>query len=413
MVWLHGGGWTAGSGGSTMYDGCALANRGDVVVVTINHRLSIAGYLYLGDILGEEYARSGAAGVMDMVLALEWVRDNIEAFGGDPGNVMIFGESGGGVKVHSLLATPAAEGLFHRAVIQSGSARHWVTREEGTRFADAILEELGLDRARARELLTLPMENLMAAQRGVMRRNKGGGGLVGTLAEGDFNVAPTVNGIDIPVDPAEAIEAGASAGIPLLIGSNKDEAGYFAPNTADPQSLTMEQLRAQLGPMLGAHLDGIIETYQRNDPDASPFDLLMAIGSGVEHRRVRATAAEKAKAALAPVWAYMFQWESPIAGGVIKSAHTLEIPFVFDNVDNTPLTGSGGDRYALAATLSSTWIAFARSGDPNHEGLPHWPAFTAEEPSTMLFNAARSEVAANVFADEMRVWDPLLERILA
>jgi para-nitrobenzyl esterase len=174
----------------------------------------------------------------------------------------------------------------------------------------------------------------------------------------------------------------------------------------------MEELRSRLGPSLGDQLDNIIDTYKRSDPDASPFDLLMAIGSGVEHRRVRVTAAEKAKAATAPVYAYMFQWESPIAGGLLKSAHTMEIPFVFDNVDSTPITGNGQDRYSLAATLASTWIAFARHGDPSHEGLPRWPPFSAGQPATMIFDAGKSRVEADVFSEEMRAWDPVIERLL-
>lgn len=407
MVWLHGGGWTAGSGGSPVYDGCALANRGDVVVVTINHRLSIAGYLYLGDILGGEYERSGTAGVADMVLALEWVRDNIEAFGGDPGNVTIFGESGGGVKVHTLLATPAATGLFHRAVIQSGSARHWATREEGTRLADAILEELGLNRQRARELLEVPVDRLIEAQQAVARRGYSPGGrsgLVGTSGNPEIvGFMPVINGIDLPEDPSQAIAKGASAGVPLMIGSNKDEANYFLLNSADPEALTEEELQEAFKPILGEHAANIIETYRRTRPGLTPAALRRVIGSGVEHARVRITAGVKAMSATAPVWVYLFTWETPIAGGVLGAPHTLEIPFVFDNVDATPITGDGADRYPLAATVSSTWIAFARSGNPNHEGLPAWSAYEPDRPATMIFDR-ECRVEDNVYAEEMAAW---------
>jgi para-nitrobenzyl esterase len=411
MVWLHGGGWTAGSGGSPVYDGCALANRGDVVVVTVNHRLSILGYLYLGDVLGKEYARSGSAGLVDMVLALEWVRDNIEAFGGDPGNVTIFGESGGGVKVHALLATPAAKGLFHRAAIQSGSAHHWSSKEEGARLTNAVLEELGLDRSRAREILTVPWQDLIKAQGAVMRRNNGSGGLVGTLGSGDFGVMPVVDGIDLPEDPAVAIANGAGSDIPLMIGSNKDEAGYFVTNTPDFQSLTEEELHSRLEGVLGSETDSIIGVYRQQRPGASPADLLMAIGSGIEHRRVRIAAANKAAGGRAPVFVYMFTWETPIAGGVIKSPHTIEIPFVFDNVDATPITGDGADRYDLAAVVSSTWLAFAQNGNPNHEGLPHWPAFAGDAPATMVLDHG-AHVEANIYEPEMKAWDPLATRIV-
>ncbi len=411
MVWLHGGGWTAGSGGSPMYDGCALANRGDVVVVTVNHRLSVLGYLYLAEVLGEDYARSGCAGLADMVLALEWVRDNIVAFGGDPGNVTIFGESGGGVKVHSLLATPSAKGLFHRAVIQSGSAHHWASIEEANHLTTAMLEELGLDADHAREILDVPWEQLIKAQGAVMRRNKGSSGLVGTMAAGDYGVMPVVDGIDLPEDPAVAIANGASSDIPLLIGSNKDEAGYFITNTADFQGLTEEELRSRLQIVLEDETDSIIETYRSQRPEASPADLLMAIGSGVEHKRVQLVAANKTSASEAPVFAYMFTWETPIGGGVLKSPHTIEIPFVFDNVDSTPLTGDGEDRYKIAATMSSTWIAFARTGDPNHEGLPYWPPFSAEAPATMQLDFEPHLEASNLPV-EMGAWDPVAAKIL-
>ncbi len=373
LFWLHGRGYGAGAGSETWYSGAPLAKRGDVVVVTINHRLNVYGYLHLADLGGEAFAGSGVAGMLDAVLALEWVRNNIDAFGGDPGNVTIFGESGGGSKVSTLLALPSAEGLFHRAVIQSGPGIQGVGRESATRLAERLIDKLGIGKDELHKLQNLPFEQLTAA--------------LADLGPGaGMRLAPVVDGSFLPRHPFDPDAAPQAAHVPLIIGSNKDEAALF--RAADPRRrrLTEEKLNERLSRTLGERKDEILDVYRRNRPDATPWDLYIGILSEGTRLRSIQLAERKAAGGPAPVYMYLFTWESNAMGGLFKASHAMEIPFVFDNPDIAPFTGEGDDRYTLAASMSQAWIQFARTGDPNYEGLPHWPKYDTGTRSTMLFD---------------------------
>jgi para-nitrobenzyl esterase len=388
MVWLHGRGYAAGAGSEGWYDGAALSRRGDVVVLTVNHRLNVFGYLHLADVGGPEFAGSGVAGLLDVVLALRWVRDNAEAFGGDPGNVTIFGESGGGSKASMLLGMPSAEGLFHRAVIQSGPGLRGVEAADGTGFAERLLAHLGLTPGQLDRLQDLPHEQLTAAVAAMPEPPlQQPPRLWRPTAGAAFLLRPVVDGAYLPAHPFDPVAAPAAVRVPLLIGSNKDEAALFL--AADPQRRRLEEheLRERLAPVLGDRLDAVLGVYRRTRPDATPWDLLVGIGSEATRLSSIQLAERKLAGGAAPVFMYLFAWESDHLGGLFKAAHAMEVPFVFDHPDVAPMTGSRPDRRELAAAMSGAWAAFARTGDPNHGGLPDWPAYDTEARATMVFDA--------------------------
>jgi para-nitrobenzyl esterase len=376
LFWLHGRGFAEGSGSEGWYSGAKLASSGDVVVVTINHRLNVFGFLHLADVAGEAFAGSGIAGLLDAVLALEWVRDNIAAFGGDPGNVTIFGESGGGAKVSTLLGMPAAEGLFHKAVIQSGPGLQGLDPDKASEYALRLLGHFGLDRNNAARLQDVPAAELVA-------------GMVATAGQGPGSamaLRPVVDGLHLPAHPFDPVAAPTAVNVPVMIGTNKDESALFA--AADPKRrrLSEEDLLKRLDRMLGDRRDGILAVYRRERPDATPWDLYIGIRSEGTRLRSIQLAERKAEAGGAPVFMYLFTFESNALGGLFKSAHALEIPFVFNNPDIAPFTGTGDERYALAESMSSAWVNFARHGDPNGSGLPQWPAYDGVDRATMIFN---------------------------
>ncbi len=385
MVWLHGGGFANGAGSEPLTHGAALAKRGNVVVVTLNHRLNAFGYLYLAEIGGEAFAASGMAGMLDIVLALQWVRDNIEAFGGDPGNVTIFGESGGGRKVSILMVMPSAKGLFHKAIVESSPGLRGRTRQEATELAERLLGILGIKADEMEKLQELPPERILDGISQLPPLKKS----LGLLGEGSGQIlllGPVVDGQYLPSHPFDPVAAPTMADVPLIIGTNRDESALFL--AADPRRrrLTEEELRERLSPFLGERTDQVINVYRRSRPTATPWDLLIGITS--EDRRLGCLrlVERKMAAGVAPVYMYLFRWESDYKGYLFKACHALEIPFVFDNADSLPLTGSRPDRYELAAIMSQSWAAFAYKGDPSHPGLPKWPGYTLKDRETMIFD---------------------------
>ena len=387
LVWLHGGGFFAGSGSKPDNDGTALARRGDAVVVTLNHRLGPLGYLHLGDLAGERFAASGNAGMLDLVLALEWVRDHAELFGGDPGNVMIFGCSGGGGKVASLMAMPSARGLFHRAVIQSAYALRMMTREDAALLAEKVLYELGLKANEADRLQQIPAESLWKAYWAAV------GWTPESFAQrGRFVVGgPVVDGRVLPQHPFDPAGSPVSADVPLLIGTTKDEATIFLATGLKLGDVSEADMNRWLALYLGdpGRVAPVVSAYREEMPDATPNDLLIAIVSDVITIRDSIRVAERKEAQrAAPVYMYQFAWESPVLNGAMKSMHGLEVPFVFDNLHRAHplLIGNAEEVRGLAANMSEAWIAFARNGDPNHPGIPHWPAYTSSGRDTMIFD---------------------------
>ena len=382
LFWLHGRGFGEGAGSEGWYSGAPLAKRGDVVVVTINHRLNVFGYLHLTDIGGQQFAGSGVAGMLDAVLALQWVRDNIASLGGDPDNVTIFGESGGGAKVSTLLALPQAKGLFHKAVIQSGPGLRGVDAAAATELAEKVLLHFGIAKNNVAALQQVPAEQLTKAMGELLGFGPGGGMLL----------APVVDGAVYPAHPFDPVAAPTAATIPLMIGTNKDETALFV--AADPKrrKLTDAELQERVKRLVGDRSNGIIAVYRRTRPDDSPWDLYIGISSESMRLRSVQLAERKIAGGSAPVFMYLFTWESNALGGLFKAAHALEIPFVFDNPDIAPFTGDRPDRYALAASMSEAWINFARHGDPNHSGLPRWDRYDTQQRATMIFDVpCRSE----------------------
>jgi para-nitrobenzyl esterase len=403
MFWCHGGGFFQESGSWPWVDGEALARRGDVVVVTVNHRLNVFGYLHLGDLGGERYAASGVAGMLDLVLALRWVRDNIDAFGGDPDQVMIFGESGGGAKVCHLLAMPSAKGLFHRAAVQSGPTLRAMERRDGTELASAFLRELQVTPDRIDELQAMPTQRLLAAMGPAQRNQPAPGGL-------RMGFSPVMDGHYIANHPFDPVASPLAAGVPMIVGCNRHEQSLFALSFNDKAAFSLDQagLQARAADLAGAAGAAELMTlYGRDYPTDTPSQLYFRMATDRFMRKNTILLAErKAAQAAGPVYLYLFDWRSPALGGVLGAPHTVEIPFVFDNTDiPTVMTRGGPEVKALAAKVSDAWIAFARTGDPNHPGLEPWPAFDTASRSTMVFGLA-SGAASDPDGAERRFWLP-------
>jgi len=380
MVWLHGSGYTGGSDGAPTYDGTNLARKRDVVVVGINHRLNVFGYLYLGGVGGEKYADSGNVGMLDCVLALEWVRDNIARFGGDPNNVTIFGESGGGGKVSVLMAMPPAKGLFHKAIVESGSTLRVSTREEADAVARKFLAKLNIAPDRVDDLQKVPMAQMLDALKTMTGPNS-------------IRLGPVVDGRSLPRQPFDPDAPAQSANIPMLIGTNGTEstallgiadASLFSLNEADMRA----KLKSYLHLTDDAQIDSLLAVYKKDRPDATPSDIYFAVTTDRMMRMNAITQAErKAAQGAAPAYMYIFDWRSPVLGGKLRSPHGIELAFVFDNTDKTTgMNGTGADLAPLAEKVSSAWAAFARTGNPNSPGLPHWPAYDTKSRATMIFN---------------------------
>jgi para-nitrobenzyl esterase len=362
---IHGGGYTSGTSGNPAFNGVPLAQYGDVVVVTINHRLGCLGYLHLGD-LAPEFAASGVVGMLDCVAALEWVRDNIERFGGDPGNVMIFGQSGGGGKVCHLVVMPEARGLFHRAAIQSGATLRSGTRENANALAERMLAQIGLDRSRVRELQEVPLEMMVGAQ----------------IATG-ARFGPFVDGKVVPSHPFDPTAPGVSASVPLIVGTNLHDFGFISSDF----DLDEKGLKARASTIFGSAGDQVLAAYRTVAPEASPYLLLSRMITDCGVRRNSITLAER-KAVLggAPAYMYLFTWPSAPYGGKFGSVHGTEVPLFFHHVNAWPITGTGPEAVAMADKLASAYISFARTGKPSVPGIAEWPAYAPDARSTMILD---------------------------
>jgi len=380
MVWIHGGGFQSGSGSSQGYDGVNLCKRGDVVVVTINHRLNVMGFLYLGDIGGAEFADTGNVGMLDIVQALKWVRENIENFGGDPHNVMIFGESGGGRKVGTLLAMPDAKGLFHRAVIQSGPTIKVITREDATFAAQAVLDELQIAKQDFRKLQALPLDKLMPAYFAASRKHR--------FNHATTGFAPVVEGKVLPQHPFHPSASPVMPEVPVMIGTNRTEMTLQLSGDDAAFKLDEAALKTRTAELLGMNADTVLTAYRKAAPDATPSELFFLMISDRSYcAPIMKIAERRASLHGAPVYAYYFAWETPVQGGRLKSPHALEIAFAFDNTElSSRFTGGGSRAAALADKMSDAWIAFARTGNPNTPKLPTWTPFNAPQRATMVFN---------------------------
>ena len=379
MVWCHGGGFATGSGSSPGTDGTNLARRGDVVVVSLNHRLNVLGFTNLVEPFGRDYAQSGDVGMLDIVQALNWVRTNIERFGGDPNTVMIFGQSGGGRKVSTLLTMPSAKGLFHRAVIESGATMKLVERDAAARVAARLLDKLSIGSSQLRDLQNLPVQKIMSAYFAVVRDMSGADQMT-------VGFSPTMDGNVVPQHPYYPTASAVSADVPVMLGTTRTEATLSSDAAAF--SLDDAGMRKRVADLVGEHAGRTIDVYRQANKNATPSDIYFLIASDYRYGAPVMKIAEK-RAALGkgPVYLYYFTWETPVEGGRLKSPHTMEIPFVFDNAkESSKFTGGGPQAIALADKLSDAWIAFARTGDPNTKKLPRWPAFNPTDRPTMIFD---------------------------
>jgi para-nitrobenzyl esterase len=367
MVWFHGGGYDQGTGGSVGYDGAGLARYQDVVVVTVNHRLNVLGYLFLGDVGGPGFEGSANFGQLDLVAALQWVRDNIGAFGGDPKKVLIFGQSGGGGKVSTMLAMPAAKGLFHRAIIESGASLRGGARDAATKTAETLMSELGLSKGQGRELQNVPLDRLMDA---------------GNKAR----FGPVVDGSVLPAHPFDPVASPLSADVPVIVGYTRTERTVYEIDSPGYGKLDDAGLLDAMRKLLGDSAESVIESYRKKYPRATPYELSTNISGDAGAMSSIRLAERHSALGKAPTYLYVFAWETPVMR--LRAPHTLEIPFVFNHIAVSesmvgPITP--GMR-KLESDGAGAWAAMARNGNPNHNGLPNWPAYTKDKRAVMIFD---------------------------
>jgi para-nitrobenzyl esterase len=399
MVWLHGSPFNSGS--NSMGDGTSLARGGEVVVVMPNHRVGVLGFLHLDGVAAGRYPGAGNMGMLDLVMSLEWVRDNIAGFGGDPGNVTVFGCSGGGMKTSTLLAMPAAQGLFHKAIIESGPYVRAVPADRATTFTERFLAALGVDPSRIDELQRMRVDRLLDAQERVLQELRSeaiGFGDLGApgpetfvrgVAHGGplWDIGPTVDGtvlLEHPWDPAAPPSA---AEVPLIIGLNRDEGALWLMMYPNANALSWEELESLAMSLRGDSGKEIVDLYRRTER-GDPQDILDALIS-TDHMWIDSVhiAERKLAGGPAPVWMYQFAYRSDAVDGKLRAAHGLEVPFVFMDVGNAKITGTRPERFQVAEAMSTAWVSFARSGDPNHAGIPTWRPYTPDERTTLVFDA--------------------------
>ena len=383
MVWLHGGAYSSGSSQELpSYDGTALCKKGDVVVVSLNHRLNVLGFLDLSA-FGEKYASSGNVGLLDLVAALEWVQNNIRQFGGDPGNVTIFGQSGGGGKVSTLMVTPAAAGLFHKAIVESGSLLNIMESKYSRQIGLATMEELNIKATEIDYLNKIPYEKLLEAGNNAIRKIQKIADVEGFKAL-LFGWAPTVDGNILPLQPSHPKAMEQSKDIPLVVGSTLHE---FTSSTYNPTLRNIDkegaiaEIQKKYGDKTGEFLFAFKEAYPKYQPkDLLDVDFLFR-PNVIKHATL------KYGLQGAPVYTYLFTWESPVIDGIFRSTHCMELPFVFHNISRcNKMTGGTPGAYQLAEKMSSAWLNFARNGNPNTPDLPNWEPYTTFRGATMIFD---------------------------
>jgi para-nitrobenzyl esterase len=379
LVSFHGGGYTTGSGNAPGFDGAQLALFGDVVVVTVNHRLASYGYTHLADLgAPPEFAYAGVTGIMDLVASLEWVRDNIENFGGDPNRVMIFGQSGGGAKTSTILATPSAKGLFNRAAVQSGSSLRLTTREQATKAAEQLLAKLEIPKTRIADIQKVSWQQLLEAQTGIA------------------GFSPVMDGTILPHHPFDPVAPPESADVPMIISTTLEDAALRLTNF----NLDEAGLKAILKQRYGDKEGEILALYRQRYPQKSPYLIQAQVFTDAGFRRSAITQAER-KAALgkAPIYMYLWNWESPGFGGKFGAVHGIDVAASFHGVRDTIMGVGSREGKVMCDRLASAWVAFAKTGDPNNPQIPRWPSYDSATRATMVFdtdtrveNDPRSEI---------------------
>jgi para-nitrobenzyl esterase len=392
MVWFHGGGYSSGSASYSIYDGRELARKHDVVAIGVNHRLNVFGYLHLAE-FGGKWAHASNGGMLDGVRALEWIKENIARFGGDPSNVTIFGQSGGAGKVSTLMAMPSAKGLFHRAIAESGAALTGTPKAQAARTAETLLQRLGLTKDQLDRLQTMPPEQLLAAIAARGGRDAGPGG-------GPLNFGPVVDGTTLQHDPFTPGAPAESASVPFLTGTTATEVTFFTPSSqlGPIDDATLQTRVKGLLKVDDAKADEVIALYKRNQAGRDNIDIFLRMStdnsffrSGVEQQAQR-----NAAQGGAPVYVYRFEYYSPVSEGRLKAMHCMEIPFVFDNLEGGKVyTGISPAAQKVADEMSGAWVAFAKSGNPGHSGIPKWTAWDANQRATMVFGAGPAKLVTD------------------
>jgi len=400
MVWIHGGAFLTGTGSIPWYDGSNLARRG-AVIVSVNYRLGVFGFLHLDD-LGAGFEGSGNVGLLDQVAALEWVRDNVAGFGGDPANVTVFGESAGAMSIGTLMGVPAARGLFHRAILQSGAGAHVHEADTATKMAEGFLAEVGVDAADLGRLRELPVAELLEAQRRLVQ---------GVPFEQGLPLQPVVDGRVLPERPTAAVAAGSAGGVDVLIGTTLEEMKMFL--VLDPAAGQVDEdtVRTRSDAIFvpkGKAAGEALATYRHARPGDPAVEVLSAM---LTDRTFRIPAIRFAEAQLGhhdAVWMYLFAYRSPAFGGALGACHALEVPFVWDNLD-----ARGADVFAgpatdatreLARQMADAWVSFARTGVPAADGLPEWRRYDADRRATLWLDPGSVEVVEDPMGDERRLW---------
>lgn len=412
LVWIHGGGFTGGSGSTPWYDGTSFCQRGDVVVVTINYRLGALGFLHLAE-LGADYASSGLNGILDQVAALEWVRDNIAAFGGDPGDVTIFGESAGAMSVGTLLGLPRAHGLFHKAVAFSGAASNLVPPDRAADITALVGELAGV--TEVGDLLELAPEALLEAQNQVSQRLIAEGmraadasapradGLALTLG---MPFQPVLDGVELPRPPLDAIRDGHAADVTLVTGTTTEEWNLF--HLMSPGALDDARLLRRLGRFVGDDAATIVDAYREEHPGATADELWCSVLTDVIFR-IPAVRMAEAQAAHRPddTRMYEFAWRTPVFDGKLGACHALDVPFTFNVMDRGGVNFFVGDEppLGLSEVFHDAWWHLARTGHPNHAGLPAWPAYSAADRQVLTFDDPACSVVADPRPHTRAVWD--------
>ena len=388
LVSFHGGGFATGSGNGPGFDGAEMALYGDVVVVTVNHRLAALGYTFLAGMgAPPEFQYAGVCGLLDLVASLEWVRDNIARFGGDPSHVMIYGQSGGGAKTTAVLAMPKAKGLFHAAAVQSGSSLRLSTPESGTQAAEALLKQLGLSKGRVAEIQKLPWQQILEAQTAI------GGGIRG----GRFS--PVVGSDALPSHPWDPTAPEVSAYIPIIVSTTLEDAALALTNF----DLDETGLKAALNQRYAGKGDEIVALYRKHYPKKSPYLIQAQVGTDAGFRRSAVTQAERKSAqGKAPVYMYQWDWETPAYGGKFGAIHGIDVAASFHNV-REPFFAGQKEAKLMCDRLASVWVAFAKTGNPNNPQIPTWPAYEPTQRATMVFNN-ETRVENNPRAEIMDFW---------
>jgi para-nitrobenzyl esterase len=404
MVWIHGGGFNTGSG--RIYDGTSLVKRGNVVIVTINYRLNSLGFSFIPGVTSN-------VGMLDQIAALKWVRDNIKNFGGDAENVTIFGESAGGMAVSTLLVMPEAKGLFHRVIAQSGACNPVSYRaSEGKDITERVISESGIEKGDIEALRKISAYELVNVHSKILLEN-------GAIKPWPFSIAPFIDGEHIPEHPLNLIRKGVAKGVDLLVGTNLNESTIwktFNPNFKEADEESMYIMLKNIVESLGQNEDkaeGLVKLYRETRKDEgslSPQEVLDAFSTDLEFRISAIRTAEAQSVQNPNTYMYLFTWPSPFMGGNLGACHITEIPFVFGTLDD-PLwsifSGKGEEAEKLSEKIMDAWIAFARTGNPSHGGIPDWPKYNADKRSTMLLGK-ENEVVDDPYGNERLAWDGII-----